>query len=125
MNPLNHNPKSYNSLCVLPLSDVLPRVGQQDRLYVGDGETVNLNSQRLHLFKTKGVICVSCGLEGTYFSAEKSKKGNDKSYHLNLYSSTGTLLTKDHIVAKSKGGKNCLSNYQTMCSPCNKSKGSD
>lgn len=34
------------------------------------------------------------------------------------------LFTKDHIVAKSNGGKNIFNNYATMCSNCNRIKGS-
>lgn len=33
------------------------------------------------------------------------------------------LMTKDHIVPKSLGGRNCLENYQTMCCVCNCNKG--
>jgi hypothetical protein len=32
------------------------------------------------------------------------------------------LMTKDHIVPKSKGGANALYNYQPMCSHCNAEK---
>jgi 5-methylcytosine-specific restriction endonuclease McrA len=32
-------------------------------------------------------------------------------------------MTKDHILAKSKGGVDELANYQTMCSTCNNLKG--
>ena len=32
------------------------------------------------------------------------------------------LFTKDHITPRSKGGKNHISNYQTMCSKCNEGK---
>ena len=35
------------------------------------------------------------------------------------------LFTKDHIIPKSKGGKNHISNYQTMCEPCNSEKGNN
>lgn len=120
-----HKPKSYISFCTLELSEVFPYVGKIDRLDIGQGGSVNLNSQRIELFKAKGVVCVTCGVEGTYFSAEKSIKGNEKTYHLNLYTDDGILMTKDHIIPKSKGGKNQLSNYQTMCSPCNRNKGNN
>jgi len=33
------------------------------------------------------------------------------------------LMTHDHIVPRSKGGKNHISNVQTMCAPCNSKKG--
>jgi hypothetical protein len=49
-------------------------------------------------------------------------------YHLNLYAldSDGReiLMTHDHILARADGGKNHLSNTQTMCAPCNFKKGS-
>ena len=31
-------------------------------------------------------------------------------------------MTKDHIVPKSKGGPDCIENFQTMCEECNKKK---
>lgn len=33
-------------------------------------------------------------------------------------------MTKDHIFPHNKGGKNNISNYQTMCVKCNVAKGS-
>jgi 5-methylcytosine-specific restriction endonuclease McrA len=47
-------------------------------------------------------------------------------YHFNLYAvneyGDKILMTKDHIHPKSKGGRNHISNYQTMCYPCNQDK---
>ena len=34
------------------------------------------------------------------------------------------LMKKDHIFPHGKGGKNNISNYQTMCVKCNVAKGS-
>ena len=50
----------------------------------------------------------------------------DQSPHFNLYAEENArlvLMTKDHILAKSKGGTDELANYQTMCSTCNNLKG--
>lgn len=33
------------------------------------------------------------------------------------------LMTKDHIIPRSKGGIDDISNYQTMCKLCNEAKG--
>ena len=88
---------------------------------------VGVSSLRLRCFK-RSTVCVKCGRVGNIFVAEKSV-GNDVSPHLNLYScdSDGymTLMTHDHIVPKSRGGANHISNVQTMCAPCNHKKSDD
>jgi hypothetical protein len=50
----------------------------------------------------------------------------DSSPHFNLYAEEDArliLMTKDHILAKSKGGQDVLENFQTMCAICNNLKG--
>ena len=90
-----------------------------------DGDFIKANSQRIQTFKKKGCTCVSCGLQGTYFV--KEKVDGDGSFHLNLYGinqkGKEILFTKDHIIPKSKGGIDDISNYQTMCFNCNVKKG--
>lgn len=92
-----------------------------------DGDIIKGNSQRLQTFFTKGIGCSCCGIEGKYFVKEKRPK--DVSYHLNLYAidenGKEILMTKDHIIPKSKGGKDHISNYQTMCVRCNMTKGNN
>lgn len=90
-----------------------------------DGDVIKGNSDRYKTFFTKGIKCVICGIEGDFFAKEKFPF--DKSYHLNLYAinenGEEVLMTKDHILPRSKGGKNHISNYQTMCMICNNLKG--
>jgi len=118
---------------VVPIHEVLPHVlyerklsgsPSQRREYLG--ESVNMASDRLKTFACHGIKCVGCGLEGQFFAIEAFDR--DVRYHLNLYSidndGKDVLMTKDHIIPKSKGGKDALTNYQTMCSPCNVQKGS-
>ena len=109
-------------------------------------DIIKLASDRIETFFHKGVKCVCCDVEGTFFAKErhmlpiKKGKGRGKrivgykldvgtSYHFNLYGvnedGKEVLMTKDHIIPKSHGGKNNLSNYQTMCKKCNERKGSD
>jgi len=90
-----------------------------------DGHMVKMYSQRYQLFASKGVTCVECGLAGAFFGLEKSKFQEGDRYHFNLYgirNGEEVLITKDHIMPKSKGGKNHLSNYQVMCFECNVEK---
>lgn len=92
-----------------------------------DGDFIKGNSQRYQTFFTKGITCVCCGIEGKYFAKEKTI--HDKSYHLNLYAidknGKEVLMTKDHILPKSRGGKDHIDNYQTMCINCNVAKGNN
>lgn len=92
-----------------------------------DGETIYALSGRYKLFFTKGYTCVKCGLTASFFALERSKGSKIERYHLNLYgynqNGKEVLFTKDHILPKSRGGKDTLENYQTMCEHCNCKKG--
>lgn len=97
------------------------RKASQDRDY--DGDPINMASERYQCFAMKGTKCVSCGLEGEYFTKEKSP--NSLRYHFNLYAMKDgdeILFTKDHILPSGKGGSNKLANFQTMCKTCNERK---
>jgi hypothetical protein len=88
--------------------------------------TVPMGSHRYELFATKGIKCVDCGVEGSYFALEKDITDSTSRFHLNLYGKdkdgNEVMITKDHILPRSKGGKNSLSNYQPMCYECNQKK---
>lgn len=92
------------------------------------GEKIYALSDRYKVFFTKGYKCCDCGIEGKYFALERGvNQSNEDRYHLNLYAidknGKEVLMTKDHIIPKSLGGKNRLDNYQTMCCICNEQKG--
>ncbi len=101
---LNHNRKSEASV-------------------IYDGHLVNMNSTRLHVFSKSGCHCVACGVEGTHFRLQKTR--NDTKYHFGLWTDSGVQMTKDHIIPRSRGGSNCMSNLQTMCLSCNTKKGNN
>ena len=117
-----------------PLEEVLPYVlvGKpvgRDIYRIYAGKAVRMNSLRYQTFVVSGVRCVACGLEGQFFALERhaTNNPNPERFHLNLYATKDgveILFTKDHIKARSIGGKNSLDNFQTMCAPCNHSKGS-
>lgn len=97
-----------------------------DKIQIADNIAVKMNSQRYQVFFERGTDCASCGLKGSYFWLEQNKNQNGVAYHFNLYGidddGNEVMLTKDHIIPKSKGGKNHIDNYKTMCEKCNMKK---
>lgn len=116
--------------CVYKVPSILSMAANYDLERVqlrGTPGTVNMSSLRLRMFATKGCKCVTCGIEGAFFATEVSAGSKDQSHHLNLYAvdpeGHEILMTKDHIVPSSKGGKDELNNLQPMCCFCNSRKG--
>ena len=89
---------------------------------------IKVASLRLQCF-SRSRVCVNCGLEGTIISADTFISTSDRdSVHFNLYAiSEGKtrLMTKDHIMHRSKGGADHMDNFQTMCDRCNNKKGNE
>ena len=75
--------------------------------------------RRLQVFYHKGCKCVECGIEATQLALGD---GRGK-LHWDVYTDDFYPLTVDHIVPKSKGGKDDLDNLQPMCCMCNWKKG--
>ena len=93
-----------------------------------NGHMVKMDSLRYQVFKIHGITCVTCGLVGTHFALEAHKPDAVKPnapYHFNLYGMRNgkeVMLTKDHILPKSKGGMDRIDNMQPMCETCNWAK---
>ena len=110
-----------------PAEDILSQMKKKNRMEVTvNNQTyqVRLGSLRLRTFERR-TVCVCCGRVGTEMGLDLPH-GTDKP-HFNLYcvekSGKRVLMTKDHVIPKSKGGKNHISNMQTMCCKCNAKKG--
>ena len=120
----------YQRKAIYTIEEVLSKVDFSDpkeKVRVDfNNNLIKMSSHRLQLFKTKGVTCAHCGIEGKYFAMEKPPV--DKSYHFNLYAvnekGEEVLMTKDHIIPRKRGGLDCLDNFQTLCIKCNVNKGS-
>ena len=115
---------------IYPVEQILPLLkaktkGKGKEYIELDGVQVKISSQRYEIFLVS-LKCYQCGLEGKFFAAEKIKADKSEKYHFNLYAinSDGdeVLMTRDHIVPLSKGGKNIVSNQKTMCTDCNSNK---
>ncbi len=126
----------YNRLGSFSLEEVLPHVifdckyhgerGKAQRVPFGEFQ-VNMASARYQCFVEHGTDCSECGIKGSFFALEVDKSHKEGTQpHFNLYAidSDGNevLMTKDHVIPLSKGGKNNLSNFKTMCCHCNEKK---
>jgi len=114
---VKHSDKEWRNMCVKKFDVII------------DGKhviiPVTMESHRYQLFAEKGIVCEKCGLKGIRFALERHRDVPNK-YHFNLYGITKygeeVMLTKDHIIPRSKGGRNNLNNYQTLCVKCNSKK---
>lgn len=94
---------------------------------------VKVSSLRLELFR-QNPKCVDCHRVGHLWILEAHHRfepphlnlyhvGDEDPEHKNLSRDGLVLMTKDHIIPRSKGGPTSLVNLQTMCSICNGKKG--
>jgi len=93
------------------------------RMYL-DKYLVKMRSLRYDTFRIKGQDCVVCQCKGNVFLLEIN--GKPKFPHFNLYAKKDgrlMMMTKDHIIPKSKGGPDHIDNMQPMCLSCNNKKG--
>lgn len=84
---------------------------------------VSIASKKLLTFK-QSTICTSCGAQGDYFLLLRNPHAKGRA-SLEMFSKEDKLLTRDHIMPRSLGGSNDMSNSQTMCLTCNSKKGSN
>lgn len=122
------------------LDTILPLVGfgkPHFRIVInGKEHLVKTSSVRLECFK-RNQVCVTCGLSGNWWRLERSRKEDSRNQtpHFNLYHrrfqhneclkhplNSIELMTRDHIIPRSKGGGEGIGNMQTMCYPCNQDK---
>lgn len=125
---------AYERAGIFAAEDVLADLGPFYKEW--DGTPIWMNDARYRVFK-RSLVCVRCQTTGTFFAKERSVRFNKATgefeqcggtWHLNLYGTRPygagyILMTKDHILPRSKGGSNADDNYQTMCTTCNARKG--
>lgn len=133
---LPHTSNGFHHVMFLNPADIICRV--QNRSNTGgrlrvpvkglrvEGHYPRLDSLRLYVF-SRSLTCACCGIQGNIVAVDfEIKQPNYSTPHYNLYHWTGEhliLMTKDHIIPKSKGGVDHLYNLQTMCENCNHRKG--
>lgn len=105
---------------------IFPLMGQGITFNIGEIK-VRLDTKRMKLFKRDNCTCRICGLRGTRLVLERQQKSRDRKYpyFFNLYAVENgreILMTRDHVMPRSKGGSDSLTNQVTMCHPCNQKK---
>lgn len=99
-------------------------VGTYENWTFINGIQARVTPARLRAFQ-QSTTCACCGIEGNVFLLERHINEPAGQY-INLYSVSKkgrlTLMTADHILPDSLGGRYSPQNFQTMCSPCNQAK---
>jgi 5-methylcytosine-specific restriction endonuclease McrA len=99
---------------------------ENDDLCEIDGHKFKPKSIRYQNFRNNGTDCVMCGVTGSHYYLERNSR--DSTWHFNLYAINEhgheILMTKDHVIAKSRDGVDHVNNMQPMCCKCNMKKGS-
>jgi 5-methylcytosine-specific restriction endonuclease McrA len=127
--PIPGSIRRYTRYVRLGLEE-LPDYSHKEHRHINiAGYNLNCKSARMRLlFLNRNLTCRCCGIKASFAAIETcpSSKGY-KSLNFYGYDPDGkeVLLTWDHIVPRSKGGKSSLENSQTLCAQCNGIKGNE
>lgn len=108
----------------LPYEETLEKLKAGQWAYLAGQKVNGLRSSRINCLIAGGGKCVRCGLQGSLWALERHHP--NEPYHVNLYGlgkkNKEVMLTRDHIIPKSKGGTTDALNCQVLCSKCNTKK---
>jgi hypothetical protein len=118
---------AYERMGIVSLKEVLSAIAANKPLEF-EGCFCYTSGNRLLTYHVHGVSCCvpGCSVRGEYFAVEKAIHQQGARYHLNLYGMKDgreVMLTSDHRIPKSRGGRDVISNRQPMCEPHNAKKG--
>ena len=113
---------SYEPSLILDLLNKDSSIGETIiPLINGKNHNLSINfRRRIFLKQTRCQFCQSSVTEFVLFSF-RVKDGTERRHFLGI-SDNNNILTIDHVIAKSKGGKDTDDNYQLACSKCNQMK---
>jgi hypothetical protein len=124
MNVIGKRARGLLHIAERPVEDVL--AGHYRTRITIDGYTYHVSQGSLR-YKTfaRSCVCHCCGIVGTRMLLDTPNEGSG-SAHYNLYAEWNNnlvLMTKDHIVPRSKGGPDEIENMRTLCEVCNGHRG--
>lgn len=101
---------------------------KEGRLYRGQLVSACSGWLLFQSLQGKPICCWRCGLEASRWIADGSKNAANRQPVLNLYctsksGSSVTMMTRDHIIPSSLGGKNDVENLRPGCENCNSRRG--
>jgi hypothetical protein len=113
-------------LGIFSIEEVVPHIGELYALFThanGSLVKVPMRYRAYQLFLRDGFMCRVCGTVARFAALYRYP---DKTRRFRFVPELGAdelMLTQDHIVPKSLGGPNDMSNLQTLCWRCNQEKG--
>ena len=108
---------------------VLSEHDKEARLVAGKRVSLPSGAQLFkHLHSTgQRLVCWKCGIEASCFIANKGQNDTMGPPVLDLFATDEVgnpiLMTRDHIIPKSYGGKNDVANLRVGCGPWNQGRG--
>ena len=118
--PMNNKDKTER-IKEFTVEELLPYTGRDKPKIVYEDYSARTDTRTLQCFAEHGIECYLCGLKGEFFVMEKNLR--TEQIYLHLYGvdtdDEVIMMTKDHIVPKSRYGPNTLDNLRTMCERCN------
>jgi len=103
------------------ISNIVDQFKSNSRVKVDD--IIVNRSKAAKLFCRKGLYCTTC--ETNANTAKIVLDTTSNTYSIRFYCPNDIILTMDHIIPKSLGGGDNLSNLIPMCLKCNQTKGNN
>lgn len=109
--------------------EVLEQAVKHDRLVRGRRVDRPSGWALFQHLKGQPIRCHFCGCQADRWVAEKGRRDRIGNPVLNLFSvgPTGAvvLMTRDHIIPRSLGGRDTVANLRPACAPCNEGRSNE